>query len=199
PLLTQVSRFDIFKDPLGVIEAFKLVRQKHPCQLLLVGGGASDDPEYQQVLRDVRKAAEDDKDIHILDLPPDSHREINAFQRASTIILQKSIKEGFGLTVTEGLWKEKPVVAGRVGGITLQIKDGWNGFLISTVQEVAEKVLYLLKHPKEAEEMGKKGKEFVKEHFLLDRGVRDHLTALYQLVQGRIVSEKTIISYHPWY
>ncbi|MEM2955204.1 MAG: glycosyltransferase [Nitrososphaerales archaeon] len=199
PLITQVSRFDVFKDPLGVIEAFKLVRQKHPCQLLLAGGGAIDDPEYQQVLSDVRKAAEDDKDIYILDLPPDSHKEINAFQRASTIILQKSIKEGFGLTVTEGLWKGKPVVAGRVGGITLQIKDGWNGFLISTVQETAEKILYLLKHPRKAEEMGKKGKEFVTEHFLIDRGVKDHLTALYQLVKGRIVSKNTIISYHPWF
>lgn len=199
PLITQVSRFDVFKDPLGVIEAFKLVRQKKPCQLILAGGGASDDPEYQQVLSDVKKAAEYDKDIHILDLPPNAHKEINALQRASTIILQKSIKEGFGLTVTEGLWKEKPVVAGRVGGITLQIKDGWNGFLISTVQEAAEKILYLLKHPKEAKKMGKRGKEFVTEHFLIDRGVKDHLTALYQLVQGKIVSKETIISYHPWF
>jgi len=118
PLITQVSRFDRFKDPLGVIAAFKKVREKIPCQLLLVGGGASDDPEYQEVLAEAKRAAEGHPDIHILDLPPDSHKEINAFQRASSVIVQKSIKEGFGLTVTEALWKAKPVVAGAVGGHT---------------------------------------------------------------------------------
>ncbi len=198
PLITQVSRFDYFKDPLGVIDAFKKVREKISCQLLLVGGGASDDPEYQAVLADVRRAAQNQPDIHILDLPADSHREINAFQRASNIIVQKSIKEGFGLTVTEGLWKSKPVVAGRVGGILLQIRDVWNGFLVSTVDEAAERIYYLLKNPKVAEEMGKRGREFVKEHYLLPRGVRCHLAALHQLINGHITSKRTIISYHPW-
>ncbi|MFN3621276.1 MAG: glycosyltransferase [Nitrososphaerales archaeon] len=198
PLITQVSRFDYFKDPLGVIAAFKKVREKMPCQLLLVGGGASDDPEYQAVLADVRMAAQNNPDIHILDLPADSHREINAFQRASSIILQKSIKEGFGLTVTEGLWKAKPVVAGRVGGILLQIRDGWNGFLVSTVDEAAERIQYLLKNPKVAEEMGKRGREFVKEHYLLPRGARCQLAALNQLINGYITSKRTILSYHPW-
>jgi trehalose synthase len=199
PLITQVSRFDVFKDPIGVIAAFKLVHQKIPCQLLLVGGGARDDPEYQRVLGDTRNAAGGNPDIHILDLPPDSHREINAFQRASEVIVQKSVKEGFGLTVAEGLWKGKPVVGGKVGGITLQIKDGWNGFLVSTVEETAEKILYLLKHPKEAAAMGENGKKFVAKNFLLTRGVKDHLTAIDQLLNGRIVSKQTIISYHPWY
>lgn len=199
PLITQVSRFDVFKDPIGVIEAFKLVRRKTLCQLLLVGGGASDDPEYQRVLSDARRAVGKDPDIHILDLPPNSHREINAFQRASRVIVQKSVKEGFGLTVAEGLWKEKPVVGGRVGGIPLQVRDGWNGFLVSTIQETAERILYLLRHPAEAEEMGRKGRGFVAEHFLLPRGVKDHLTAVDQLINGRIVSKETIISYHPWY
>ncbi|MCP8318210.1 MAG: glycosyltransferase, partial [Candidatus Methylarchaceae archaeon HK01B] len=199
PLITQVSRFDLFKDPIGVIKAFKLVRQKTPCQLLLVGGGASDDPEYQQVLNDTRRVAERNPEIHLLDLPPDSHKEINAFQRASQVIVQKSVKEGFGLTITEGLWKGKPVVGGKVGGISLQIRDGWNGFLVSTVEETAEKILYLLRHPKEAEEMGKKGREFVAEHFLLPRGVKDHLATIDQLINGKIVSKETIISYHPWY
>lgn len=198
PLVTQVSRFDYFKDPLGVIAAFKKVREKVPCQLLLVGGGASDDPEYQEVLADVRRAAENCPDIHILDLPADSHREINAFQRASSVIVQKSIKEGFGLTVTEGLWKGKPVVGGRVGGILLQIRDGWNGFLVSTVDETAERILHLLKNPKEAEEMGKRGREFVREHYLLPRGARCHLAAIHQLINGRITSKRTILSYHPW-
>ena len=198
PLITQVSRFDRFKDPLGVIAAFKKVREKIPCQLLLVGGGASDDPEYQEVLAEARRAAEGHPDIHILDLPPDSHKEINAFQRASSVIVQKSIKEGFGLTVTEALWKAKPVVARAVGGILLQIKDGWNGFLVSSVEETAEKIYYLLKNPKVAEEMGRRGREFVREHFLLPRGIRDCLAAIRQLVKGRITLKRTIISYHPW-
>jgi trehalose synthase len=199
PLITQVSRFDVFKDPIGVVAAFKLVHKKIPCQLLLVGGGASDDPEYQRVLSDTRNAAGRNPDIHILDLPPDSHREINAFQRASKVIVQKSVKEGFGLTVSEGLWKGKPVVGGKVGGITLQIRDGWNGFLVSTVEETAEKILYLLKHPKEAKAMGENGKKFVAKNFLLPRGVKDHLSAIDQLLNGKIVSKETIISYHPWY
>jgi len=198
PLVTQVSRFDLFKDPLGVIAAFKMVREKTPCQLLLVGGGASDDPEYQEVLAEVRRAAQNHPDIHILDLPPDSHREINAFQRASSVIVQKSIKEGFGLTVTEGLWKAKPVVAGRVGGILLQIRDGWNGFLVSSIEETAERIYYILKNPKVAEEMGKRGREFVREHYLLPRGARCHLAAIRQLIKGCITSKRTILSYHPW-
>lgn len=198
PLITQVSRFDMFKDQIGVIKAFKKVHEKIPCQLLLAGGGASDDPEYQEVLAKVRKESENIPDIHILDLPPNSHKEINAFQRASYIILQKSVREGFGLTVAEGLWKGKPVIGGRVGGIPIQIRDGWNGFLVSTVNETAKKILYLLKHPQKASEMGKRGIETVREHFLLTRGVSDHLTALYQTMRGHIVSRKTIISYHPW-
>jgi len=114
------------------------------------------------------------------------------------VIVQKSIKEGFGLTVTEALWKAKPVVAGAVGGILLQIKDGWNGFLVSSVEETAEKIYYLLKNPKVAEEMGRRGREFVREHFLLPRGIRDCLAAIRQLVKGRITLKRTIISYHPW-
>ena len=199
PLITQVSRFDMFKDPLGVIGAYKMIRGKTPCQLLLAGGSAADDPEYAKILKMVQKKAEGYPNIHVVDLPPDSHEEINAFQRASQVIIQKSIKEGFGLTVAESLWKGKPVIGGAVGGITLQIKDEWNGFLVSTVQETAEKILYLLRHPEEAQEMGQKGKEFVAEHFLLTRGIRDHLKIINQLRTGKIVDKNAIISYHPWY
>src|SRR5215813_500718 len=117
PVLTQVSRFDRLKDPVGVIRAYQIVKRYADCQLVLAGGGASDDPEGQTVLAEVREAAAGDQDVHVLDLPPWSALEINALQRASTIIIQKSLREGFGLTVTEGLWKEKPVVAGAVGGI----------------------------------------------------------------------------------
>lgn len=197
PIVTQVSRYDVFKDPVGVIQAFKMVRRKTPCQLVLVGGRACDDPECFIVLREVRETAEDDPDIHILDLPPDSHREINAIQRASDVIVQKSIKEGFGLTVTEGLWKEKPVVAGSVGGIPLQIRDGWNGYLVSTIQETADRVLHLLRDPDMAREVGARGKEFVREYYLLTRGVQDHLTAIDQVVNGRITARDSVICYHP--
>jgi trehalose synthase len=197
PIVTQVSRYDVFKDPVGVIQSFKKVRQKIPCQLVLVGGRACDDPECFLVLREVRETAEDDPDIHILDLPPDSHREINALQRASDVIVQKSIKEGFGLTVTEGLWKGKPVVAGNVGGIPLQIRDGWNGYLVSTIQETTDRILHLLRHPEKAEEMGTRGREFVREYYLLPRGVHDHLTVIDQVVNGRITARDSVICYHP--
>jgi len=196
PLITQVSRFDWAKDPLGVIASFKKARERFPCQLLLVGGGASDDPEYQEVLERVKK--EKDRDINILDLPPNSHKEINAFQRASSVIIQKSLREGFGLTVTEALWKGKPVIGGNTGGIPLQIIDGWNGFLVNNIDETADRIVYLLRNPKEAEEMGKRGKEYVRRHFLLPRGVKEHLFIMDQLVNGKITSKPTIISYHPW-
>ncbi|WP_292395070.1 glycosyltransferase [Methanoculleus sp. UBA303] len=197
PIVTQVSRYDVFKDPVGVIQAFRRVRQKTPCQLVLVGGRACDDPECFLVLREVRETAEDNPDIHILDLPPDSHREINALQRASDVIVQKSIKEGFGLTVTEGLWKGKPVVGGNVGGIPLQIRDGWNGYLVSTVQETADRILHLLRHPELALEMGKRGREFVREYYLLPRGVQDHLAVVDQVKNGRITARDSVICYHP--
>ncbi len=197
PIVSQISRYDIFKDPVGVIQSFRRVRRKMPCQLVLVGGRACDDPECYIVLREVREAAEDDPDIHILDLPPDSHREINALQRASDVIVQKSVKEGFGLTVTEALWKGRPVVGGNVGGIPLQVRDGWNGYLVSTIPETADRILYFLRHPELAEEMGRRGREFVREYYLLPRGVQDHLTAIDQLVNGRITARESVICYHP--
>ena len=129
PIVTQVSRFDRLKDPLGVIEAFFSARRYNDSQLLLVGGGASDDPEGHQVLTECREKAGGDKDIHVLELPPDAHLEINALQRASTVIVQKSLREGFGLTVTEALWKAKPVIATATGGIPLQVTHKYSGVL----------------------------------------------------------------------
>ncbi len=130
PIVTQISRFDRLKDPLGVIAAYKLVKKRHDCQLVLAGGGASDDPEGEEVLREVRTEAAGDPDIHVLLLPPFSDLEINALVRGSTVIFQKSIKEGFGLTVSEALWKRKPVIGGAVGGIKLQVINGVTGFLV---------------------------------------------------------------------
>lgn len=184
PIMCQVSRFDRFKDPLGVIHAYKLVKKFSPIQLVLAGGSADDDPEGAEVLNEVQSEAADDPDIHILLLPPDAHRTINALQRASTIILQKSTREGFGLTVTEGLWKGRPVIGGDVGGIRLQVINHHTGFLVSSPEGVAQRVRYLLNHPEIIKIMGNKGREFVRDNFLLTRHLREYLTLMVGLQQG---------------
>jgi len=178
PIVTQVSRFDRAKDPVGVIQAFKLARKHEDCQLLLVGGGATDDPEGAAVLKEVQEAAANDPDIIILDLPPWCNHEVNALQRASTMIVQKSTKEGFGLTVTEALWKEKPTVASAVGGIPNQIIDKMTGMLVHSVEGCASQIRYLLAHPDFAAQLGKNGHEHVKENFLMTTDLRRWLLLL---------------------
>jgi trehalose synthase len=175
PLITQVSRFDYLKDPVGVIEAYKMVKRYVDCRLLLVGGSATDDPEGAKVLAEVRERAAGDPDIHILELPPTSNIEINALQRASTIILQKSLKEGFGLTISEALWKAKPVIASAVGGIPLQITHRFSGILTHTVEGTAYWIKQLLQTPEYARRLGENGKEHVRQNFLLTRHLRDYL------------------------
>ncbi|MBN2372809.1 glycosyltransferase [bacterium] len=184
PVLLQVSRFDRFKDPLGVIHAYKLAKAFMPFQLVMAGGSATDDPEGDSVLEEVRKASSDDPDIHILLLPSDAHRTINALQRASDLILQKSIKEGFGLTVTEAMWKAKPVIGGDVGGIKLQIFDHNTGFLVHTPEGAALRIRYLFHHRDKMQEMGMKAKQFVKENFLLTRHLREYLTLIVALINN---------------
>ncbi|UCD94428.1 MAG: glycosyltransferase [Candidatus Zixiibacteriota bacterium] len=184
PVLTQVSRFDRFKDPLGVILGYQLVKKFSPVQLVLAGGGADDDPEGAEVLREVNEAAKDDPDIHVLLLPPDAHRTINALQSCADIIIQKSTKEGFGLTVTEGLWKGKPVLGGYVGGILLQVINHHTGFLVNSPEGLAQRVRYLLNHPEMIRTMGDKGREFVRENFLLTRHLREYLTLMTGLRRG---------------
>lgn len=179
PFLLQVSRFDRFKDPLGVIEAYRMVKPYYPeMQLVLAGGPADDDPEGAEVLREVMDAAGEDKDLKVLMLPPDSHRMINALQRSAVIVLQKSLKEGFGLTVTEALWKGKPVIGGACGGITLQVHDYHTGFLVHSPAGAAYRIRYLLRYSDKRERMGRTGFEFVREHFLLIRHLRDYLCTL---------------------
>ena len=175
PLITQISRFDYLKDPLGVVDAFRLVRKSMRCRLLLAGGSADDDPEGQEVLNLVRERVQDDPDIQILLLPPDSHVEINALQRASTVVLQKSLREGFGLTVSEALWKGRPVVASAVGGIPLQIKHGYSGLLVHSIEGAARAIKQLLRNPDFAARLGQNGREHVRQHFLLTRQIRDYL------------------------
>ena len=172
PIVTQVSRFDRLKDPVGVVHAYKLAKKYADCQLVLAGGGASDDPEGAAVLQEVKEAAGHDPDIIILDLPPWCAFEINAIQRASTIIVQKSLREGFGLTVTEALWKAKPTIAGAVGGIPNQIIHKLTGLLVHSVEGCAFQIRYLLTHPEFARRIGASGREHVKENFLMTTNVK---------------------------
>lgn len=185
PIMLQVSRFDRFKDPVGVIKAYKLTKTFLPnVQLVLAGGTADDDPEGAEVLGEVKIAAGDDKDIHILLLPPDAHRTINSLQRISDIILQKSLKEGFGLTVTESLWKGKPVIGGDTGGIRLQVINHHTGFCVNSPEGAALRIRYLLHHPEIIKEMGKKAKEFVKENYLITRHLQEYLTLMVKLIHN---------------
>lgn len=181
PMVVQVSRFDRFKDPIGVIEAYKIAKKYTPFQLVLAGGGATDDPEGPKFLEEVSAAAGEDPNIHILFLPAGAHLTINALQRAADIVVQKSLKEGFALTVTEALWKNKPVIAGDVGGIRLQVIDHLTGFRVSSPEGAALRMRYLLSHPDKAEQLGKQAKEFVRDNFLITRHLKDYLTMLHSV------------------
>ncbi len=183
PIVTQISRFDRLKDPVGVVQAFKLAKQYVDCQLVLAGGGASDDPEGDIVLQEVKAVAQDDPDIILLNLPPWCALEVNALQRASTLIVQKSLREGFGLTVTEALWKGKPTIAGAVGGIPNQVIHKLTGALVHSVEGCAYQIRYLLTHPEFASQLGKNGREHVKENFLMTTNLRRWLL-LFKILSG---------------
>ena len=180
PIITQVSRFDPWKDPMGVIEAYRYVKKKIPSQLILIGSMANDDPEGLYYYKKIKKYAKNERDIILLTNLDDI--EVNAFQRASDIVVQKSLREGFGLTVTEAMWKEKPVVATKVGGIPLQIEDGKNGFLVNDTRECAEKIIYLLQNKEKAEEIGEKARKTVKDKFLITRHILDYLRLMEELM-----------------
>ncbi len=185
PLLTQVSRFDPWKDPLGVIDAYRAVKSELPeVQLALVGSMAHDDPEGWDFYNQTVAYAGGDPDVYVLsNLNNIGAVEVNAFQVHSRVVLQKSIKEGFGLTVSEALWKARPTVAGRVGGIVAQIVDGETGWLVDTSSEAAEACKQILRDPVEARARALRGKEFVRRHFLTPRLLRDWL-ALFNLLAG---------------
>jgi trehalose synthase len=180
PMITQISRFDRLKDPVGVIEVYKQVKRYIDCQLILAGGTAADDPEGIAVLDEVRKKAEGDPDIHIL-LLSQNDIEVNALQRASDVVMQKSIREGFGLTVAEALWKGKPVVASNVGGIPLQIKHKYSGLLCNSIEGASFEVKQLLNNPEYAKKLGNNGKENIRNNFLLTRHLRDYLLLILAL------------------
>lgn len=183
PIILQVSRFDRFKDPLGVIEAYKLVKKYNDCCLVLAGGSAADDPEGTQVFYEVKESAGEDKDIFILDLPPDANLEINALQRAAAIVLQKSTKEGFGLTVSEGMWKGKPVIGGAVGGITVQIIYGRTGFTVNSVEGCAYRIRYLLNNSDGMIKMGQNAREYTRRNFLITRHLCDYLALMIYMLK----------------
>ncbi|HMD99463.1 MAG TPA: glycosyltransferase [Terriglobia bacterium] len=170
------------KDPIGVIRAYQIAKRYFDCQLVLAGGGATDDPEGAQVLEEVRDVAGPDPDIHVLELPPWSPLEINALQRGSTIVIQKSLREGFGLTVAEALWKSKPVVASAVGGIPTQVIHKHTGMLAHSVEGTAYQVRFLLSHPDLAARLGAQGHQHVREHFLITRNLRRYLTLFLHLL-----------------
>jgi trehalose synthase len=177
PLITQVSRFDPWKDPLGVIDAYRIVKREVPeVQLALVGSMAADDPEGWTYLdRTIRHAGED-LDIHVLhNFHGVGAREVGAFQTASDVVVQKSTREGFGLVVTEALWKGKPVIGGNVGGIPLQVIDGQTGFLVDDVESCADRMLYLLRHPDEARTMGAAAREHVRQNFVSVHHLAEYL------------------------
>ncbi|MEW6457246.1 MAG: glycosyltransferase [Acidobacteriota bacterium] len=188
PIITQISRFDYLKDPIGVIKAYRMVKEHMDCQLVLAGGGATDDPDGIKVLEEVKREAESDPDIFVIFLPPASDIEINALQKASDIILQKSLKEGFGLTVAEALWKAKPVIASAVGGIPLQIAHRYSGILTHSIEGTAYWIKQLLNEPEYAKKLGINGKEHIKNNFLIIRHLRDYLLLFLSLYEKKDIT-----------
>jgi len=175
PVVTQISRFDYLKYPVGVIRAYRAAKKRVDIQLVLAGGGATDDPEGPAVMEKVHEEAANDPDIFVLLLPPSSDIEINALQRGSTIILQKSLREGFGLTVSEALWKGKPTIAGAVGGIPLQITHKYSGILTYSIDGTARWIKQLINEPEYAMKLGQNGREHIRNNFLITRHIKDYL------------------------
>ncbi|HEY6387639.1 MAG TPA: glycosyltransferase [Candidatus Acidoferrum sp.] len=185
PILTQISRFDRLKDPVGVIRAYRIVKRYFDCQLVLAGGSASDDPEGAEVLKEVQREANGEADIHIIELPAWAPLEVNALQHASTIVIQKSLREGFGLTVSEALWKKKPVVASAVGGIPVQIIHKHTGLLAHSVEGTAYQIRFLLSHPEIAAKLGENGHEHVKENFLITQKLKRYVTLCLAMARAK--------------
>ena len=178
PILLQVAPFRRFMDPVGTLSAYRLVKKHHDCRFILAGGGVAHDSEGEAVLAEVQQAAGGDPDIHVLQLPPEADVEINALQRAATIVLHKSLKEGFGLAVAEAMWKGKPVIGGTGGGIAAQIMDGVTGYLVHSPEGAAFRIRHLLNNPGLAQRLGGAAREHVRRHFLITRQLSDYLTLM---------------------
>jgi trehalose synthase len=206
PIIAQVGRFDPWKGIDRTIATYRRVRKERECQLVLAGGLVADDPEGERILSRVYEDTKNDEDVHVLNLSLDdrleNHREVNALQRAARVIMQPSVKEGFGLVITEALWKGKPVIAAEAGAIPLQIRDGDTGYFYQSPRKTAQKVISFLERPKAAEAMGKRGREYVKQRFLLPDRIADYLMAIDMVVSGAVNKEANadlIISFAPWF
>jgi trehalose synthase len=206
PIIAQIGRFDPWKGIDRTIATYRRVRKEKECQLILAGGLATDDPEGERILSRVYEDTKDDEGIHVLNLSLDDRlensREVNALQRAARVLMHPSIREGFGLVITEALWKGKPVIGADVGAIPLQIRDGDTGYFYQTARKTAKKVIYLLEKPKAAEAMGKRGRQYVEQRFLLPGRIADYLMAINMVVSGAVNKEDSadsIISFHPWF
>ncbi|MFW6118231.1 MAG: glycosyltransferase [Chloroflexota bacterium] len=206
PIIAQIGRFDPWKGIDRTIATYRRVRKEKECQLILAGGMATDDPEGERVLARVYEDTKDDEDIHVLNLSLDDRLEnaveVNALQRAARVIMQPSTREGFGLVITEALWKGKPVIAADAGAIPLQIRDGDTGYFYHTSRQTAKKVMYLLEKSRAGEAMGKRGREYVRQRFLLPDRIADYLMAINMIVNGAVNKEvctECIISFSPWF
>ena len=205
PIIAQIGRFDPWKGISRTIAAYRQVRKERKCQLVVAGGLAADDPEGERILADINDATKNDEDMHVLNLQMknrlENWKEVNALQRAASVIMQPSTKEGFGLVITEALWKRKPVIAADVGAISLQIRDGDTGYFYQTLPQTVQTVLHFLEHPKAAKMMGERGRIYVKEHFLLPDRIADYLMAISMTMSGALdekICTDCIISFHPW-
>jgi len=206
PIIAQIGRFDPWKGLDRTIAAFHYVRKEQKCQLILAGGMASDDPEGGRILDQLREWTKNEEDIHILHLSLDNRlenwKEVNALQRSANVIMQPSTREGFGLVITEALWKAKPVIAANVGAIPLQIRDGDTGYFYETPQKTAQRMIHLLKNTKAAEAFGQRAKKYVGEHFLLPDRIADYLNTMDMAVNSdkhHSMPKDCIISFHPWF
>ena len=205
PIIAQIGRFDPWKGLDRTIATYRQVRAERKCQLVIAGGSASDDPESEKILDDIYSKTREDEDVHILNLPLanrlDNYLEVNALQRAASVIMQPSTREGFGLVITEALWKGKPVIAGNVGGIPFQIKKGKTGYFYQNPQRTAQKIIHLLDNPQAAERIGKRGRQYVQEHFLITDRIADYLMAIditMNKASGMEKRAECVTSFHPW-
>jgi trehalose synthase len=206
PIIAQIGRFDRWKGIGRTIATYREVKKEKPCQLILAGGLASDDPEGERILAEVCEETKKDEDIHVLTLSlinrQENWIEVNALQRAASVIMQPSTREGFGLVITEALWKGKPVIAANVGAIPLQVRDGDTGYFYQEPKETAQKVVYLLENPEAARLMGDRGRSYIRGHFLLPDRIADYLMAIELTRRGTLdkaTCSECIISYHPWF
>ncbi|MFC2005326.1 glycosyltransferase [Chloroflexota bacterium] len=204
-IIAQIGRFDPWKGIDRTIETFHRVRKDQKCQLIIAGGSASDDPEGERILNNILLETQNDEDIHVLNLSLsnrlENYREVNALQRAASVIMQPSTREGFGLVVTEALWKSKPVIASRVGGMAYQIQNGKTGYFYQNSKTTAEKINYLLSNPKFADNMGRKAKRYVQNHFLIVDRMIDYLMAIEITMEATANRKKrveSITSFYPW-